>query len=99
MKKILSTIAAAGIFGTILMGFAPSAMARNVDWTISISSGGGYASPAVVHVPAPVVVHRPPVRVAQPAYRYAGPRHPAYRHGWQQPQSRHDRHHAHRHHR
>ncbi len=98
MKKILSAIATAGILGTFLAGFAPSAMARNVDWTISVSSGGGYAGPAVVHAPAPVIVHRPPVRVAHPGYHQAGPRHPAYRHGWQH-QHRYDRHHRHdRHH-
>ncbi len=102
MNKLFSLIAGAAVLGAGLLAATPAAMARdNIDWSVSIGSGGyGYPAPVVVqppvvvHAPPPVVVHRPVAVVGYgPSYYYAPPRH-AYGPGWRH----HHRGHHHRHH-
>jgi len=92
MKKSYSLLAGAAILGASLMASAPAAMARDqVDWSVSVGSGGyGYPPPVMVqppmvmHMPPPVVIQRPVPMVGYGNY-YGGPpprhwQHPGWRH-------------------
>jgi hypothetical protein len=99
MKKYLALVSVS-IAAVAMLGASP-AMARNdVDWAVTVGSGGGYPPPVVYsqprviheHVRPVIVERRTIVRQGYPHEYHRGHRHGHYRHYDRHERHDHDRH-------